>query len=61
MCKVETLWNQKTVKEDFSVATSDNVSPLFIKCFEIYCADKMKISHSKISYMIGHGLEPYIL
>ena len=62
ICKAETLWGMKTAKEDFSFQDSDGVLQLFQRMYqESVVAQKMTMSHTKVSYVISHGLGPYLL
>ena len=62
ICKVEILWAMKTAKGDFPFQASDGVPQLFQRIFpDCIVAQKMTMSHSKVSYVISHGLGPYVL
>ena len=62
ICKAETLWTMKTAKEDFPFWVSDGVPQLFQRMFpDSAVAQKMTVSHTKVSYVISHGLGPYFL
>ena len=60
--KAETLWAMKTAKEDLPFQASDGVPQLVERLFpDSVVAQKMTMSHTKVSYMTSHGLGPYFL
>ena len=62
ICKAEALWALKTAKDDFSFCASDGFPHLLQRmCPDSEIAKGVKMSHTKVSYVIGHGLGPYFL
>ena len=62
ICKAEALWALKTAKDDFSFRASDGFSQLLQRmCPDSEIAKGLKMSRTKVSYVIGHGLGPYFL
>ena len=62
ICKAEILWAMKTAKEDFLFWASDGIPQLFQRMLpDSVVAKKMTMSHTKVSYVISHGLGPYFL
>ena len=62
ICKAEALWALKSVKDDFSFHASDGFPQLLQRmCPDSETAKVVKMSHTKVSYVIGHGLGPYFL
>ena len=60
--KAEALWALKTAKDDFSFHASDGFQQLLQRmCLDSEIAKGMKMSHTKVSYVIGHGLGPSFL
>ncbi|CAF4690144.1 unnamed protein product [Rotaria socialis] len=58
--QAEILWALKSVQNVFSYKNSDDVGKLFRTMFQdSKIAQKFSIQHSKISYVIAHGLWPY--
>ena len=58
--QAEILWALKSVKSAFSYRNSDDVDELFRTMFpDSKIAQKFSIRHSKMSYVISHGLGPY--
>ena len=62
ICKAEALWALKTAKDDFSFRASDVFPQLLQRmCPDSEIAKGVKMSHTKVSYVISHGLGPYFL
>ena len=62
ICKAEALWALKTAKDDFSICASDGFPQLLQRmCPDSEIAKGVKMSCTKVSYIIGHGLGPYFL
>ena len=62
ICKVEALWALKTAKDDFLFHASDGFPQLLQRmCPDSEMAKGVKMSSTKVSYIIGHGLGPYFL
>ena len=62
ICKPEAFWALKTAKDDFSFRASDGFPQLLQRmCPDSEIAKGVKMSHTKVSYVIGHGLGPYFL
>ena len=62
ICKAEALWALKTAKDDFSFRASDGFPQLLQRmCPDSEIAKGVKMSRTKVSYVIGHGLGPYFL
>ena len=62
ICKAEALWALKTAKDDFSLRALDGFPQLLQRmCPDPEIAKDVKMSHTKVSYVIGHGLGPYFL
>ena len=62
ICKAEALWALKTAKDDFSFRASDGFPQLLQRmCPDSEMAKGVKMSRTKVSYVIGHGLGPYFL
>ena len=64
ICEAEALWALKTAKDDFSFCASDGFPQLLQRmCPEAdsEIAKGVKMSCTKVSYVIGHGLGPYFL
>ena len=62
ICKPEALWALKTAKDDFSFHASDGFPQLLQRmCPDSEIAKGVKMSHTKVSFVIGHGLGPYFL
>ena len=62
ICKAEVLWALKTAKDDFSFHASDGFPQLLQRmCPDSEIAKGVKMSRTKVSYIIGHGLGPYFL
>ena len=62
ICKAEALWAQKTAKDDFSFHASDGFPQLLQRmCPDSEIANSVKMSYTKVSYVIGHGLGLYFL
>ena len=62
ICKSEALWALKTAKDDFSFCASDGFPQLLQRmCPDSEIAKGVKMNHTKVSYVIGHGLGPYFL
>ena len=60
--KAETLWDLKTVCENFSLRTSDGSPELFQRMFpDSNVVQHMTMSRTKVAYMTGYGLGPYFL
>ncbi|CAF3309399.1 unnamed protein product [Rotaria socialis] len=58
--QAEILWALKSVQNVFSYKNSDDIGKLFRTMFQdSKIAQKFSIQHSKISYVIAHGLWPY--
>jgi len=58
--KAEILWALKSVQHGFSYKSSDETGELFRLMFpDSKVAEKFSIQHSKMSYVISHGLGPY--
>lgn len=58
--KAETLWALKSVQHGFSYQSSDEIGELFRTMFpDSKIAEKFSIQHSKMSYVVSHGLGPY--
>jgi hypothetical protein len=58
--KAEILWALKSVQQGFSYKNSDETGKLFRSMFpDSKLAEKFSIQHSKMSYIISHGLGPY--
>jgi hypothetical protein len=58
--KAELLWALKSVQHGFSYKSSDNTRELFQTMFpDSKIAEKFSIQHSKMSYVISHGIGPY--
>ena len=62
ICKAEALWALKTAKDDFSFCDTDGFPQLLQRmCPDSEMAKGVKMSRTKVSYVIGHGLGPYFL
>ena len=62
ICKAKALWALKTAKDDFSFCASDGFPQLLQRMCPDSEIDKgVKMSCTKVSYVIGHGLGPYFL
>ena len=62
ICKAEAIWALKTAKDDFSFRASDGFPQLLQRmCPDSEIAKGVKMSCTKVSYVIGHGLGPYFL
>ena len=62
ICKAEPLWALKTAKDDFSFHASDGFPQLPQRmCPDSEIVKGVKMSCTKVSYVIGHGLGPYVL
>ena len=62
ICKAEALWALKTAKNDFSFHASDGFPQLLQRmCPDSEIGEGVKMSRTKVSYVIGHGLGPYFL
>ena len=62
ICKAEALWALKTARDDFSFHASDGFPQLLQRmCPDSEIAKGVKISCTKVSYVIGHELGPYFL
>ena len=62
ICKAEALWALKTAKDDFSFRASDGFPQLLQRiCPDSEIAKGVKMSCTKVSYVISHGLGPYFL
>ena len=62
ICKTEVIWALKTAKDDFSFHASDGFPQLLQRmCPDSEIAKGVKMSCINVSYVIGHGLEPYFL
>ena len=62
ICKAEALWALKPAKDDFSFCASDGFPQLLQRmCPDSEIAKGVKMSCTKVSYVIGHGLGPYFL
>ena len=62
MCKAKALWALKMAKDDFSFRASDGFPQLLQRmCPDSEIAKGVKMSHTKVSYIIGHGLGSYFL
>ena len=62
ICKAEALWALKTAKDDFPFHASDGFLELLQRmCPDSEMAKGVKMSHTKVSCVIGHGLGPYFL
>ena len=62
ICKAEALWALKTAKDDFSFRASDGFPQLLQRmCPDSEIAKGMKMSRTKVSYIIAYGLGPYFL
>jgi hypothetical protein len=58
--KAEALWALKSVQHGFSYQSSNEIGELFRTIFsDSKIAEKFSIQHSKMSYVISHGLGPY--
>ena len=58
--RAETLWDLKTVSENFSFWASVGSPELFQRVFtDSYIAQHMTMSRTKVAYMIGYGHGPY--
>jgi hypothetical protein len=58
--KSEILWALKSTQHGFSYKNSDETGELFRTMFpDSKIAEKFSIQHSKMSYIISHGLGPY--
>ena len=58
----EALWALKTAKDVFSFCSSDGFPHLLQRmCPDSELAKGVKMSCTKVSYVIGHGLGPYFL
>ncbi|CAF4716423.1 unnamed protein product, partial [Rotaria sp. Silwood2] len=58
--QVEILWALKSVQNAFSYKNPDEVGELFRTMFsDSKIAQKFSIQHSKMSYVISHGIGPY--
>ena len=58
--KAEILWALKSVQHGFNYRNSDDTGELFREMFpDSKIAQKFAIPHSKMSYIISHGLGPY--
>ena len=59
ICKAEALWALKTAKDHFLFCASDGFPQLLQKmCPHSEIAKGVKMSRTKVSYVIGHGLGP---
>ena len=57
ICEAEALWALKTAKDDFSYFASDGFPQLLQRmCPDSEIAKGVKMSCTKVSYVIGHGL-----
>ena len=62
ICKAEALWALETAKDDFSFHASDGFPQLLQRiCPDSEIAKGVKMSCTKVSYVIGHGLGPCFL
>ena len=62
ICKAEALWALKTAKDDFSFCATDGFPQLLQRmCPDSEMAKGVKMSCTKVSCVIGHGLGPYFL
>ena len=62
ICKAELLWAMKTAKKDLPFLALDDVPQLFQRIFpDSVVAQKMIMFCTKVSYVISHGLGPYLL
>ena len=62
ICKAEALWALKTAKDDYSFCASDGFRQLVQRmCPDSEIAKGVKMSHTKVLYVIGHALGPYFL
>ena len=62
ICKAEALWALKTAKGDFSFHAADGFPQLLQRmCPDSEIAKGVKMSCTKVSYVIGHGLGPHFL
>ena len=58
--RAEILWALKSVQHGFSYRSSDETGELFRAMFpDSHIAQKFAIQHSKMSYVISHGLGPF--
>lgn len=58
--KAETLWAMKSAQQGFSYKSSDEIGDLFRTMFpDSKIAEKFSMQHSKLSYVISHGIGPY--
>ena len=62
ICKAEALWALKTAKDDFSFCALDGFPQLLQRmCPDSEIAKGVKMSCTKVTHIIGHGLGPYFL
>ena len=58
--KAETLWALKSAQHGFSYQSSNEIGEWFRTMFpDSKIAEKFSIQHSKMSYVVSHGLGPY--
>ena len=55
ICKAEALWALKTAKDNFSLHASGFLQLLQRMCPDSEIAKAVKMSHTKVSYVIGHA------
>lgn len=58
--KAELLWAMKCASCKYSFTANDGIRALFQEMFPDSCiAENYQMAHTKVSYIISHGLGPY--
>ena len=59
--EAECLWALKVAEEDWSVASCDSLKVLFQRMFPGEVGEKFSVAHTKMSYIVRHGLSEVLL
>ena len=59
--EAECLWAFKVAEEDWSFSSCDNIKALFQRMFAGEVCEKFSIAHTKMSYIVRHGLSEVLL
>ena len=61
MTQAKGLWAFKLAEQDWSFRSCNGINRLFHRTFQSKTSEKFTIGHTKMSYVVCHGLGPTVL